>query len=27
LLPEDIFDAVANERERERFSPVAGDRR
>jgi CO/xanthine dehydrogenase Mo-binding subunit len=27
LLPEDIFDAVANERERERLSPVAGDRR
>ena len=27
LLPEDIFDAVANERERERFSPVGGDRR
>jgi CO/xanthine dehydrogenase Mo-binding subunit len=27
LLPEDIFDAVANERERERFSPAAGDRR
>ena len=27
LLPEDIFDAVANERERERTSPVAGDRR
>lgn len=27
LLPEDIFDAVANERERQRFSPVAGDRR
>ena len=27
LLPEDIFDAVANQQERERFSPVAGDRR
>ena len=27
LLPEDIFDAVANQRERERSSPVAGDRR
>ena len=27
LLPEDIFDAVANERERERFSPVTGDHR
>jgi len=27
LLPEDIFDAVANQRERERSSPIAGDRR
>jgi CO/xanthine dehydrogenase Mo-binding subunit len=27
LLPEDIFDALANKREREKLSHVTGDRR